>query len=78
MNGWDNVRSRLEKLKNNKSKILGNWSENKKKIDFYMDKYKVVKRLYIIGIIANFAIFYFNYTRFLHLSIINKRVIQNK
>lgn len=58
--------------------MLGNWDEKKKKIDFYMDKYKVVKRLYIIGIIANLAIFYFNYTRFLHLSIINKRVVQTK
>lgn len=44
----------------------------------FVDKHKIFKKLFILGIILNCAFFYFNAQRYLHIKIINDRVIKSR
>jgi hypothetical protein len=53
MDNWDKAQKYGDKLKYKVTNIVNNYDSYKKNLGLFIDKYKVVRRLFIIGIIAN-------------------------
>lgn len=78
MNNWDHIRKYGKKVQEKAINFKDNYGENKKKLEIFFDKYKIFRRMFIIGILVNGYFVYNSMHTYLHLKIINDRISKNR
>ena len=78
MDSWDSLKESLKNMGQKAKGIKTTVGDEKKKLNYFMDKYKVIRRMYIAGILINIYIIYEKTAWYYQLEELNQTALNTK
>lgn len=78
MDNRDKLDQYFQTMKKQSSKLRANIEKSKQNMTIMIDKYQVIKRLYIVGIVVNCYLLYRATEKYMKVNRINEQIKENK